>query len=67
MGETTFELLQPTLGLDPFVLLRLRNGGGPDDVRVTIEWGGGISHGDIRDVLEAVLETLPEAEGDDHG
>jgi hypothetical protein len=68
MGETTFELTQVMLGMEPYVLLRFRLGDeGDDDLRMIIDAGGGVTQGDLRDVLEAALESLPGAEVDDHG
>jgi hypothetical protein len=58
------ELTQAILGLEPYVLLTLVMGDeGPDDLRLKVNAGGGItSTDDIRSALMMALESLPGGE-----
>lgn len=62
MDVETIELIQPTLGLRPFVLVEYFDGAdGPDDLRADVQGGGGISTTeDIRVALSLALENLPD-------
>jgi hypothetical protein len=62
------ELLNPVLGLDPYVLLVFTDGGADDpDLTIKLNAGGGITtKSDIRAALTMALESLDEgaAEGE---
>lgn len=56
MSTESVQVTQHLLGLEPYVLLTFRNGGeGPDDLRIGIEFGGGVD-----DVRTALLLTLAQ-------
>jgi hypothetical protein len=64
-NEETITLVQHVLGLEPYVLLIMRQGDeGPDDLRLAISAGGGIDDEEsIRQVLEAALEGFTGVAG----
>lgn len=63
-AEKTIELIHPTLGLNPFVLIQLRpDQQDPNALKIGIEFGGGLSTEDIVSTLRLVLEELnPDGE-----
>ena len=64
--EEQITLQQVWLGLEPYVLLVLRQGSdGPDDLRLNITGGGGIDDEEsIRQVLEAALDGFAGVAGE---
>lgn len=63
-AEKTIELIQPTLGLNPFVLIQLRpDQQDPSALKIGIEFGGGLSTEDVASTLRLVLEGIdPDGE-----
>ena len=61
MSET-IELRQHVLGMEPYILLTLRLGGeGPDDLRIGVEYGGGVDDPRVP-LLLALSEMGPLAQ-----
>ena len=57
MTTESITLTQHVLGLQPYVLLRLRMGDeGPDDLRIAVEYGGGVE--DPRSPLLLALSEM---------
>ncbi len=57
-SEQTITLIQPMLGMEPYVLLEFRIGDeGPDDLRVGVRAGGGVD--DVGAALLMALTNLP--------
>jgi hypothetical protein len=52
-------LLQPVLGMDPYLLIEMKpDAGRPDELKATLQFGGGMRRADLPDVLASILESL---------
>lgn len=63
MAEEVVNLIRPTLGFAPYVLIEFKTGpDGDDDLRADLSAGGGIaSTEDMRSALQLALDNLPGA------
>ncbi|TDB90935.1 hypothetical protein E1264_03780 [Actinomadura sp. KC216] len=54
------QIIQPILGLKPFILLEFSAEEGSEDIAIGVQFGGGIVGEEVPQILDMVRESIEE-------